>query len=121
VVVHRQPKLPHVINALHAASCLAGALNSGKQQAYQNSDDRDNNQQLDQSKPASGERFAHLKSPKIYESTKALTPVKGRQPESITRDLSNQQPKCGLRYYNFIFSFLSGDCVFSVKFAQRKS
>jgi hypothetical protein len=44
--------LPQVIDALAAPAGLSGRLNRGKQEGDKNADDRDDNQQLDQSKRA---------------------------------------------------------------------
>ena len=48
VVVHGDPELLQVVDALGAAGGLAGRLHGGQQEADQDRDDRDHDQQLDQ-------------------------------------------------------------------------
>lgn len=50
VVVARESNLLEVVATLHAASSLAGGLNGGKKQTHQDSNDRNDDQEFDQSK-----------------------------------------------------------------------
>ena len=50
IIMCRQPQLLQAVFALSSSSGFAGLLHGGKQQRYQNGDDRDDNKQLNQRK-----------------------------------------------------------------------
>jgi hypothetical protein len=62
VVEHSEGLLFHVVAALHTAGSFTGRLDSRKQQAYQNTDDRDDHQKLNEGK-ATRRSLAHDNDP----------------------------------------------------------